>query len=62
MTANSVNSFACYIYFSLRRQVAAINRLTARGMFFWDYGNAFLLETSRAGKTLQTKRGNITIV
>lgn len=53
MTANSVNSFACYIYFSLRRQVAAINRLTARGMFFWDYGNAFLLEASRAGKTLQ---------
>ena len=34
---------------SLRRQVAAINTLTARGMYFFDYGNAFLLESSRAG-------------
>ena len=34
---------------SLRRQVLAINKLHAAGMFFWDYGNAFLLEASRAG-------------
>ena len=34
---------------SLRRQVAAINRLAAQGMYFFDYGNAFLLESSRAG-------------
>ncbi len=34
---------------SLRRQVGAINTLTDRGMSFWDYGNAFLLEASRAG-------------
>lgn len=34
---------------SLRRQVTAINRLTDRGMYFFDYGNAFLLESSRAG-------------
>jgi len=34
---------------SLRRQVAAIAALSARGMRFWDYGNAFLLEASRAG-------------
>ena len=34
---------------SLRRHVAAINRLTAKGMYFFDYGNAFLLESSRAG-------------
>ena len=34
---------------SLRRQVAAIHELTARGMSFWDYGNAFLLEAGRAG-------------
>jgi urocanate hydratase len=35
---------------SLRRHVQAINRLTKNGkMFFWDYGNAFLLEASRAG-------------
>jgi urocanate hydratase len=34
---------------SLRRQVAAINKLAERGMRFWDYGNSFLLEASRAG-------------
>ncbi len=34
---------------TLRRHVAAIHALTARGMYFWDYGNAFLLEASRAG-------------
>ncbi len=34
---------------SLRRQVAAINTIHQRGMAFWDYGNAFLLEASRAG-------------
>ena len=35
---------------SLRRQVAAINKLADAGMYFWDYGNAFLLEASRAGE------------
>lgn len=34
---------------SLRRQVNAINTLSNRGMYFWDYGNAFLLESGRAG-------------
>jgi urocanate hydratase len=34
---------------SLRRQVAAINAMAGRGMHFWDYGNAFLLEAGRAG-------------
>ncbi len=34
---------------SLRRQITAINRHTARGTYFFDYGNAFLLEASRAG-------------
>jgi len=37
------------VYASLRRQVVAIDALSARGMRFWDYGNAFLLEASRAG-------------
>ena len=36
--------------FSLRRQVAAINKMAEAGTFFWDYGNAFLLESSRAGR------------
>ncbi|KAF1779852.1 Urocanase [Phytophthora cactorum] len=34
---------------SLRRHAIAINRLTAKGMRFWDYGNSFLLEAQRAG-------------
>ncbi len=34
---------------SLRRHVAAVNRLADGGMYFFDYGNAFLLESSRAG-------------
>jgi urocanate hydratase len=34
---------------SLRRQVEAINTMAGRGMYFWDYGNAFLLEAGRAG-------------
>ena len=42
---------------SLRRQVAAINRLTAEGMYFFDYGNAFLLESSRAGADILKDNG-----
>ena len=42
---------------SLRRQVAAINKLTARGMYFFDYGNAFLLESSRAGADIMKADG-----
>jgi len=41
--------FKARVHESLRRQVAAIDALAARGMSFWDYGNAFLLEASRAG-------------
>nr|XP_033781705.1 urocanate hydratase [Geotrypetes seraphini] len=40
---------------SLRRQIAAINRLAEKGMFFWDYGNAFLLEAKRAGADVEKK-------
>lgn len=42
---------------SLRRQVAAINNLTRKGMYFFDYGNAFLLESSRAGANIMTTDG-----
>ena len=42
---------------SLRRQVAAINKLTAKGMYFFDYGNAFLLESSRAGADIMKEGG-----
>jgi urocanate hydratase len=43
---------------SLRRQVAAINKLTANGMYFFDYGNAFLLESGRAGADIMKADGN----
>jgi urocanate hydratase len=44
---------------SLRRQVAAINKHTANGTYFFDYGNAFLLEASRAGaKIYKDSKGN----
>lgn len=42
---------------SLRRQVAAINQLSGNGMYFWDYGNAFLLEASRANAAILKKDG-----
>lgn len=42
---------------SLRRQVDAINKLTADGMYFFDYGNAFLLEASRAGAAVMGEGG-----
>ena len=49
MMAEEPERFREAVQTSLRRQVAAINTLTARGMYFFDYGNAFLLESSRAG-------------
>ena len=49
MMAQDPERFKEAVKASLRRQVAAINRLTAKGMYFFDYGNAFLLESSRAG-------------
>jgi urocanate hydratase len=41
--------FISLVQESLRRHVTALNQLSERGMHFWDYGNAFLLEASRAG-------------
>jgi urocanate hydratase len=41
--------FKHLVQLSLVRHVAAINKLVAKGMHFWDYGNCFLLEASRAG-------------
>ena len=42
---------------SLKRQAAAINKHTARGTYFFDYGNAFLLEASRAGADVMAENG-----
>ena len=49
MMADDPNAFRECVRASLRRQVAAINRLAEKGMYFFDYGNAFLLQSERAG-------------
>ena len=49
MMAEEPERFKEAVYASLRRQGAAINQLTAKGMYFFDYGNAFLLTAGRAG-------------
>ena len=57
MMAEEPERFREAVQQSLRRQVAAINKLTARGMYFFDYGNAFLLESSRAGADIMVEDG-----
>ncbi len=49
MMADEPAEFKKRVHDSLKRHVAAVNQLTAKGMYFFDYGNAFLLEASRAG-------------
>ncbi|WP_223170277.1 urocanate hydratase [Maribacter aquimaris] len=49
MMATDPNTFKVEVQKSLRRQVDAINKHVAKGTYFFDYGNAFLLEASRAG-------------
>ena len=57
MMAEEPERFKAAVQESLRRQVAAINQLTANGMYFFDYGNAFLLESSRAGADILDEKG-----
>ncbi|MBO4582188.1 MAG: urocanate hydratase [Bacteroidales bacterium] len=57
MMAENPAAFKAKVQESLRRQVAAINQLTAKGMYFFDYGNAFLLESSRAGADVMNADG-----
>ncbi|KAK6473833.1 urocanate hydratase [Huso huso] len=45
--------FRSLVQESLRRHIAAINKLADKGLFFWDYGNAFLLEAKRAGADVE---------
>lgn len=58
MMADDPEQFRQRVQESLRRQVAAINKLTAKGMYFFDYGNAFLLESSRAGADITKEDGS----
>ena len=57
MMAEEPEKFKECVRASLRRQCAAINKLADKGMYFFDYGNAFLLESSRAGADIMTADG-----
>ncbi len=58
MMAADPEEFRKRVEQSLRRQVAAINRLADRGMYFFDYGNAFLLQSGRAGADITKADGS----
>ena len=58
MMSENPEKFKKLVQESLCRQVAAINKLTAKGMYFFDYGNAFLLESSRAGADIMKEDGS----
>jgi urocanate hydratase len=55
--ANNPKLFKEKVQETLRRHAAAINKHTAKGTYFFDYGNAFLLEASRAGADIMAKNG-----
>ncbi|MEJ1240065.1 urocanate hydratase [Chryseolinea sp. T2] len=57
MMSNDPGQFRVRVQESLRRHAAAINRHTDRGTYFFDYGNAFLLEASRAGADILASDG-----
>ena len=57
MMADDPDEFRKRVQASLRRQVAAINKLAERGMYFFDYGNAFLLQSERAGADIMLPDG-----
>ncbi len=58
MMVKNPNLFKEKVEESLRRHTKAINELTKNGMFFWDYGNAFMLEASRAGADILNEKGD----
>ncbi|MCF8294842.1 MAG: urocanate hydratase [Bacteroidales bacterium] len=58
MMSRHPESFKDAVQASLRRQVAIINKFVKRGMYFFDYGNAFLLEASRAGADIMNEKGD----
>jgi urocanate hydratase len=58
MMSQEPEKFKTLVQESLRRQVVAINTLTAHGMYFFDYGNAFLLESSRANADILDNKGS----
>ena len=59
MMANNPELFKEKVQETLRRHAKAINRHTSKGTYFFDYGNAFLLEASRAGADVMSKNPTI---
>ena len=59
MMANQPEEFKEKVQESLRRHAAAVNKHTAKGTYFFDYGNAFLLESSRAGADVMNPNPSI---
>ena len=57
LMAADPDAFKAKVQASLLRHIAAVNRCVQQGMRFWDYGNAFLLECSRAGADIATSDG-----
>lgn len=57
MLSSNPEAFKSEVKATLRRHANAINTLAERGMYFWDYGNAFLLEASRAGADVMNPDG-----
>ncbi|MDM1072470.1 urocanate hydratase [Empedobacter brevis] len=57
MMANDPILFKEKVQETLRRHAAAVNKHTAKGTYFFDYGNAFLLEASRAGADVMAENG-----
>ena len=57
MMAENPEAFKIHVQRSLRRHADAINKHTAKGTYFFDYGNAFLLEASRAGADIMAENG-----
>ena len=57
MMANNPELFKDKVQETLRRHAEAVNKHTAKGTYFFDYGNAFLLEASRAGADVMAQNG-----
>lgn len=57
MMAENPEQFKKRVKETLRRHTSAVNRHTAKGTYFFDYGNAFLLEASRAGAEIMSEDG-----
>jgi len=58
MIINDPDGFKNEVQKTLRKHVQYVNQLTERGTIFWDYGNAFLLESSRAGADILDSEGS----